>query len=252
MTPAALLSALALPPEARLGQRVPKKLLLEHGAPTAADRRLVRDGVEAAEWVAVLKPATIGVPAYRDAEREYLEIHVLSLALRSGAREPRLSALVHRAIPYPVLLIAEQEGATTVSAAEKRWSLGEAGRMVLDGDVVSASWTGDTEAAPVGAFTATLSLSRQPRTDLRALYHGWLNALAALAVSQVSGTFRLASSPSEVASRLTALASLEALEKELAGLRAEAARTRQMPQRVELNLAIQRLAARRAELMAQL
>ena len=34
-----LLAALDLPASSRVDQRVPKKLLLEHGAPTAADKR---------------------------------------------------------------------------------------------------------------------------------------------------------------------------------------------------------------------
>jgi hypothetical protein len=40
------LTALALPPEARVDQRVPKKMLLEQGAPTAADKRLIQDGLD--------------------------------------------------------------------------------------------------------------------------------------------------------------------------------------------------------------
>ena len=49
-------------PDARVDQRVPKKLLLEHGAPTAADKRQINDGIEELLWVAALKPTTIGVP----------------------------------------------------------------------------------------------------------------------------------------------------------------------------------------------
>ncbi len=39
MNVAPVINALALPTDARVDQRVPKKLLLEQGAPTAADRR---------------------------------------------------------------------------------------------------------------------------------------------------------------------------------------------------------------------
>lgn len=252
MTPAALLAALALPAEARLGQRVPKKLLLEHGAQTAADKRLIRDGVEAVEWAAVLKPTTIGVPAYRDGEREYLEIHVLAVALREAAKEPRLAALIHRAIPYPLFLAVEQGARVTVSVAEKRWSLGEAGRMVLDGEVVAAAWTAETGDSAVEAFGAALSVSKQPRSDIRALYLGWLNAVSALAVSQVSGTFRLADSPSQMAERQAALVALQAVEKELTILRSTASKSRQMARQVDLNLAVQRLTAQRQDLLARL
>jgi hypothetical protein len=72
MTPADLIAALDLPAAARVDQRVPKKLLLENGAPTATDKRAIADGVEELIWLAALKPTTIGVAAYRDEAREYL------------------------------------------------------------------------------------------------------------------------------------------------------------------------------------
>src|SRR5689334_2029746 len=115
-----IIGALALPPDARVDQRVPKKLFLEQGAPTAADKRLIQDGIEEVQWIAALKPANIGVPAYKDDRRDYLEISVLTATLRPAAKAPRLTELIHRAIPYPLLLAAVQGAALTVSAAHKR------------------------------------------------------------------------------------------------------------------------------------
>ena len=41
-----LIEALELPASSRVNQRVPKKLLLENGAPTTDDKRLINDGIE--------------------------------------------------------------------------------------------------------------------------------------------------------------------------------------------------------------
>ena len=84
---------------------MPKKLLVEQGAPTAADKRQIQDGIEEMIWVAALKPTNIGVPAFRDDVREYLEIAVLTVALRPAAKPTRLIELIHRAIPYPLVLV---------------------------------------------------------------------------------------------------------------------------------------------------
>ena len=132
MKAADVIAAINLPPESRVDQRVPKKLLVENGAPTAADKRQINEGIEELMWVAALKPTTIGVPEYRDAVREYLEIAVLLLTLRSAAKAGRLAELIHRAIPYPVVLVTLQSETVTLSFAHKRWSQGETGKMVLD------------------------------------------------------------------------------------------------------------------------
>ena len=89
---APIIDALALPPDARVDQRVPKKLLLEHGAPTAADKRQIQDGIEDMHWIAALKPTNIGVPDYRDDVREYLEIAVLTVTFRRRQRQRVLSS----------------------------------------------------------------------------------------------------------------------------------------------------------------
>ena len=99
MTAAALLAALDLPAAARVDKRVPKKLMLENGAPTAADKRLINDGIEELFWLASLKPGNSGVAAYWDGAREYLEIAVLRMLLRPDAKALRLLELLQRAVP---------------------------------------------------------------------------------------------------------------------------------------------------------
>jgi len=124
----AMLAALALPADARVEQWVPKKLLLEQGALTPADKRRIQEGIDEVVWFAALKPTNIGVTAYCDEVREYLEIAVIAAQLSDSAKASRLAELLHRAIPYPVVLVTAQGGSVSLSLAHKRWSLSEAGR----------------------------------------------------------------------------------------------------------------------------
>jgi hypothetical protein len=235
----AILAALDLPVGSRIDRRVPKKLLLENGAPTAADKRHINDGIEELYWLAALKPTTIGVPVYRDEAREYLEIVVLRLTLRAGAKATRLVELVHRAIPYPVLLLTEQGAQPGLSAAHKRWSQGETGKTVLDGEVIAVD--GDTERWP--AFRDALALGRQPRTTLFALYQGWIDTLLALHAARVTGTFAVAANVEHAAARRDALRECVRLDAEIARLRAAALKEKQMARQVELNLELKRVEA---------
>lgn len=253
------IAALDLPARCRVDRRVPKKLLAENGAPTAADRRLIQDSVEELRWVAALKPANIAVPAWRDDARDYLEIAVLRLVPRRvpgasprryKAATMRLVELIHRAIPYPVLLATDgpRPGA---SAAHIRRSQGEKGRTVLDGDLVVAEW-GGADAPFAAAFARALALGALPRTHLFALYGGWLDALTAYRAAHVTGAFAPAHSPAHAAARRDALREFERLGVEMARLRASAKRTKQMARLVDLNLELNRLETRRAEVRSQL
>lgn len=240
-----LLAALDLPASSRVDQRVPKKLLLERGAPTAADKRLINDGIEELMWLAALKPTTIGVPEYRDDAREYLEIAVLRLALRPGAKATRLIELIHRAIPYPVFLIQSQADDLSLSLAHLRWSQGQTGQTVLDGPLITAAL--DAATPLTDAFLASLHITGQSRQHLHAIYQGWIERCEAYAAARLTGSFTPAADTASADRRRAALAEHEVLTREIASLRARAGKETQLNRRVALNLRMKQLESCLAE-----
>ncbi len=248
MTAAFVIAALCLPPDTRVDQRVPKKLLVENGASTAADKRQINDGIEELHWLAALKPATVGVPVFRDDTREYLEIAVLSLTLRAGAKAPRLTELIHRAIPYPVFLMLSHPGGFALSLAHLRWSQGQSGATVLDGPLVTTTVEAETPAT--AAFLAALQITCQPRQHLHALYQGWVERFEAYAASRLTGRFTPAADAVAAERRRTALAEHERLTREMTSLRTRAAKEVQISRRVELNLELKQLKSRLAQATA--
>ena len=146
------------------------------------------------------------MPSFKDAEREYLEITVLKITYRENAKVTRLRELLHRAIPYPVVLIGSDG---LLSLAELRDAQNEAGKTVFDGELLAA------DPEPI---LTQLALARQPTTDLAILYRSWCNLLRPLV------------------RRAERLAEIEALRR-------EAAKEPQLARRVELNLKIQKLSA---------
>lgn len=252
MSADAIISALDLPSASRVDQRVPKKLLLEHGAPTAVDKRAITDGVEELFWLAALKPNSVGVPELRDEIREYVEIAVLRLTLRPEAKAPRLVELVHRAIPYPLLLLTEHAEGLEISVVHKRWSQGEAGKTVLDGDVVAVEWKDEQESDRWPAFPATMALGHQPRGNLYSVYQGWIDALLALTAARSTGSFAVAESAEHAAARREALQECARLGAEVARLRGKAGKEKQISRRVDLNLELKRVEAVLAKARANL
>jgi len=254
MTAQKLIAALALPESCRIDQRVPKHMLIENGAPTAADKRLLSDAISEVQWVAALKPNTVGVPIYRDEQREYLEVSVLSVATEcTPARtinHVRLAELVHRAVPYPVLLILETPNATLLSCAHKRWSQNEASKVVLDGDVSTVDVPDDLGSDH--PLACALDLVRQPQTNLLTLYQGWMDCLSARRAALYTGSFRSADTPTQAAERRDALNTCQRLEQEIARLHVRAAKEKQMSRQIEINLALQRINAELVSVREQL
>lgn len=249
---ASVIDALGLPPDARVDQRVPKKLLLDQGIPTTADKRQIQDGIEEIHWIAALKPINIGVPEYRDEVREYLEIAVLTVFFRQAAKPARLIELIHRAIPYPVVLLSGQSQAVSLSLAHKRWSQGETGKVVIEDIHRTTAINPTALAKPEAQFLSSLALSTLPAPDLFVLYQAWIDRLAGLEAANITGSFTPPTSAEHSTTLRDGLANHARLQYELTTLRNHAAKEKQLNRRVELNITIKRLEAELAELKTTL
>jgi hypothetical protein len=249
MTVDEFLQVLELPEATRVQQRVPKKLLVEHGAATPQDKRLIHDGVDEITWLASLKPHLTGVPAYDDEHRHYREVAVLGLTLRPGTRPTRLVELLHRAVPHPVLLATTVDQTLSLSIAHLRKSQTEADQTVLDGPLMSVVVPADGGGA---VFRAALSLAGQPRSDLYALVQGWMDTLAALDVAQETGTFQPSGSREQAAERHAALQQLRVLHAQAGEIRARAAKERQLARQVALNEELRAVQAQAEQLRRRL
>ena len=263
-----LISALRLPAEATVGQRVPKKMLAENltsrSTATSADRKLLHEQIEEVTWVAALKPTNAGIPVYQDEVRSYLELAVLSVRLREGSQlapipakvspsVARLAELVHRAIPYPVLLVLDDNARLYLSLVHIRWAQKEADKAVLDGDLIQGVFVHNgspaasvMDADTVNAFINAMDLSKQPRTDLLTLYQGWMDTLSAWQAAAVTGRFECVS-PQQATARRAALRRCHELDAQISSLRAAASKEKQMARQVAANLEIKALMAERQQ-----
>ena len=246
-TPATLIAALKLPKNARIDTRIPKKTLVEQGAPTSADKKIIQDGLEELQWVAALKPNTVAIPSFSDATGDYSEIAVLAATFRPNARSARLTELIHRAIPYPVLLAASAHDGGALSVAPKRAAQNEAGKTVVERMVQVTGLSLATPSLVENAFMHSLALEGLTSANLRKVYWAWLARIEALVAARLSGVYSIPTDDQLVESRRKALAQHSRLTKEMAQLRSEAKKAQQISQKVTLN---QRIKALEAEIDA--
>ena len=252
-----LVAALDLPPSCRVDQRVPKKLVIENAAMTPKDKRQINECIEGIQWLAALKPNSIGVAEYRDNVREYLEIAILIVTCKETDGKifniVRLVELLHRAIPYPMLLLFQWEQKIMLSMGHKRMAQNDAGKVILDGNIVAVTLPEDAPTAPVEiAFMQALALRRQSQATLYTLYQGWIDILYALLASRITGAFIGAENSEKAAVRMQALENYQRLESEAARLRAKAMKEKQLATQVELNLALRLVQTKMADARGRL
>ncbi len=240
----ALYSSMALPDACHLGKRVFKKLFSENASLTAADKRAFADDIENVTWQYTLKPSTVPISAYEDDEREYHEVAVIQVNLKTDKRTKRIAEVIHRAIPYPVVLVLSLPPAFAVSVAHKRFSRAERDAIVAE-DVRLSGWMDASSlSAEQSGFIKSLPLPGLPHTHFFDLYSALVDRVAALDASRLTGSFSLYSSVDQQAERLKRLAECRTIEQQIAEQRALLKNETHFNRQVELNTSIKQLEQR--------
>lgn len=258
-----LLSRFGFPEASDLGKRVFKKHFFENATLTPADKKSLQDDVGTITWQYTLKPSTIQIKPYTDEQREYLEVAVLEITLRSPRNYKRLAEVIHRSIPYPMLLVfaqnpeksseesdgndnsedmhRERESKVALSVAPKRFSQAEKGAIVTE-EFFTTGWIDlEKPSAVEKAFLDNLSFSSLPHTHFLAFYSALVSRFIAFDCASLTGKYRLNNEEISQEARRQKLTLCHELEGKIAKLRATLHKEDQFNRKVELNVQIKQL-----------
>ncbi len=239
---------ISFPEAALLGKRVPKKQFLESGELVASDKKLFGENVKNVYWEYTLKSSTCPVLPFRDNEREYLEVAVLQVEMNSQKGHKRISEIIHRVIPYPLMLgLYTETGEFALSIAPKRFSQAEHGAFVAERFFTTGWMNCDGLNEREAAFIQSLAWSNMPLQNYGSLYNAWTDRFTGYECSVLSGTFAIGKAGDRL-ERLTRCREIESRISELRGQLKKAAFNRQ----VELNTQIKKFEQELKQLAASL
>lgn len=247
-----LVTALQLPDSCRLEKRVFKKLFLENAKLTPPDRRAFSNDVEEVMWTHTLKLSTIAIMPYVDDEREYDEIAVLEVTLKAPKNASRIAEVVHRAIPYPLVLVIRYEALELLSLAPKRFSRSEKGATVAE-DFLTTGWMDTDALSPVEEdFVRSIALACLPQANYHSLYSALIDRVVALRSACRTGEYHVGSDRARLAEQRRLLAEADDLEGQVNECRVALKKETQFNRKVELNAQIKQLEGRLLEVTLEL
>ncbi len=248
---AVLYHKMALPNACHLGKRVPKKLFYENAQLNATDRRAFAENIDTIIWQYTLKPSTIPIQPYEDGQREYVEIEVLQVNLRTIRSTKRIAEIIHRAIPYPLIIVFVYQTLSndgllaeclcSLSLALKRLSQAEHGAIVVE-ELLSTDWIDLSSLSAVDVeFLDSLALTYLPHTHLYAFYAALVDRVVALGCAKLTGRYCVESAVEESHARKDRLATSHNLELQISEYREALTKETQFNRKVELNMKIRQL-----------
>lgn len=248
-----LYARMTIPETCQLGKRVFKKQFVENTTLGAADKKAFQEDVDSITWQYTLKPSTIPIQPYEDAEREYLELNVLHVQLRSDRRYRRLAEIIHRAIPYPLLLLFSWQGQVALTLADKRINRADSHKIVVE-RVYDTGWL--PLAAPTAwqvDFLADFCLPNFSYLNFYALHQEMVRRVVALNSAAHTGRYRpTPHGTGPLSEQVAQLTALETLEQEAASLHRQLKQEKNLGRQVNLNVRLKQLADQIAEIKVTL
>ncbi len=224
-------SFLNIPFSCKVENTIYKKLFYENAALSTSDKALFTEGINKITWLYCIKPETINIKPYKDDIREYPEIEVIEVEVIRDAKLKRISEIIMRTIPYPMLLIFKLEDTVKLYVAHQRINQSDSSKNTIE-EFISTEWLSSD-----CALFEKLDIKQMRFTNFFALYCDIVDAISVYNVSDI-----IPDDTSITGTEARQLSTeIQGIEQQIAALRTKTKSETQFNRKMELNLEIKQL-----------
>jgi len=228
---------LAIPDACFLGKRIYKKLFYENVSLNSTDKKAFSEDIEEIQWRYTLKPETINIARFQDDEREYDEVAILQVTLKSPKHYKRIAQVIQKGIPYPVWLIFLDGTRLAFSLADKRINRADRDKIRVEA-FYETDWMNLENLSEIEqAFIEQCVITRFSYQHFYAFYVDLTARVIALQCAYLNGNYALENDLTRQ-QRLELLNSIRHKQQHLTELRSALKKENPFNQKVQLNIKI--------------
>ena len=232
---------LKIPDKCMLDKTVYKKYFYENAKFSVTDKKWFTKDINKIRWKYTLKPGSTLIFAVKEEDYHYDEIAVIEFELDDDQHVDRLADIIHRTIPYPLMIVFRGEEWIRFSIADKRFNKADDQAATINEVWITDRINEQLQDSVDREFVEQLSYERQPRLNLKVFYKGWIDAFIAYQVSRVTGEFDMLDEQAKKQKRIEALKEYRVMEEEVAYLRSKLKKEEAFNEKVKLNVDIKKL-----------
>lgn len=245
-----LYKAMKQPESSLLNSKIAKKQLLENAQLTASNKKAIQEDIESLIWSHTLKTSTVNIAPFQDSisiddgdfDLDYSEVAILRVVVRNKTRINKINEVLHRAIPYPLLIVSTDTSNSSLllSLATKRISKADHSKLTVE-RFYNTDWFSDEAMLnETGHFFSSLAVNKQSFVNFYEFYMGWVTQFIQLEKSKYVGAFseKNESTVDIHKAKLQAelLDKIALLESKLSGIKQKIKHEDQINRKVELNI----------------
>ena len=208
---------------------------------------MIQEQIEAFYLLFNITTDNCHIAPFQTSEVEYVELQLLHVQLRSKyLSKTQLQALaesIHKAIPYPLILVFEFQQQIQFSLAEKRINqLEQAHDKLVLQDVVQSGWIDLSAITDIeDRFFEHITFNRLSRQNMMVLYKDIVRAIIALNMARKTGEFQWLDTDEAQQEQHKRLIQIQSVEKQITELTNKMNKESQFNLRVEMSMQIKQL-----------
>ncbi|MDR2624033.1 MAG: DUF4391 domain-containing protein [Methanobrevibacter sp.] len=136
---------LDVPEKCFVGTPMSKKDFYDHAQLKTRDIKIFTDIIDKITWVYALQEENIRITPYKDNLRDYTEVHVYNVSLKTykeGKTDKsidRIADIILRTIPYPMILVFQYQNEIKLHVSHIKEHLSDSTKITLEGSI-STDW----------------------------------------------------------------------------------------------------------------
>ena len=244
-----LKQSLNVPASCEVNNTIFKKLFYENADMNKVDRDIFAEHIDKITWLYCLKPDSINILPHKDDIREYAEIEILEVKLNKETKTKRISEVIMRTIPYPMLLIFSYHESIQLVVAHQRINLSDSSKNTIEEFILTEWIDFENLTAKDQKLLNSLELKGLSHINFYRLYSDIVDRIIVYNASELTVGYIDVENVTKVKEVYDEVGKLD---KEIENLRMKIKRETQINRRVELNVAIKKLEALRKGLIEKL
>ncbi len=244
-------SKLDIPTSCKVNSTIFKKLFYENAPMNQRDKKIFAEDIEKILWLYSFKGDTINLQPYKDTEIDYEEVAVIQVIVEEGTKVDRFAEIIQRTIPYPLILIFTQENKVMLNVAHKRINKADENKNTVE-EFIFTDWM-DLENLSFREkeFIESLNIKNLSFVNCYRFYSDIIDRLVAFNASSLTENSEdlLERDMDEVKSLYD---KIEDMNIKLTELKRDIKKEANFNRKVELNIKIKKLEAKRDELVQEM
>jgi hypothetical protein len=247
-------SILQLPSRCLLNKKITKAFFKRNFDLTVAEKTLLDKQIATTELFGSLNPENTNINLYSADDISYNEIVIVIANIANGNFETdhiRVAELIHKHIPYAILLCVFNDEQMVWSTFEKRINQKDINKRIIAQRHFTAIIPIHDRTALQQYFLNSLAFSGLRKTNLHELYNSYTERIFALQASYLNSTFTVRTK-SRTQHDMLLLDKIAKLQQEIENLSNTAKKETQLNKQVYLNLQVQNKRSEMAQLKLQI